>query len=104
LRKFAEACDENDISEGEAFYILQDSTKEPLQSVVMMVTPTGRDGHPGEVSTYPELTNCMLHRHADEASVAALVEVSNIAVQRDEGDHFSFAERLRRLNTQCGFM
>jgi len=27
LRKSAKACDENDISEGEAFYILQDFTK-----------------------------------------------------------------------------
>jgi len=103
LRKFAEACDENDISEGEAFYILQDSSKEPLKLVVMMVTPTRRDGHPGEVSTYLELANCMLRR-AYEVSVAALVEVSDSAVQRDEGDHFSFAERLRRLNTECGFM
>jgi len=26
LRKFAKVCDDNDISEGEAFYILQDFT------------------------------------------------------------------------------
>jgi len=31
LRKFAKACDDNDISEGETFYILQDFTKEPLK-------------------------------------------------------------------------
>jgi len=30
LQKFAKACDDNNISEDEAFYILQDFTKEPL--------------------------------------------------------------------------
>jgi len=30
LRKFAKACDDNNISDGEVFYILQDSTKEPF--------------------------------------------------------------------------
>jgi len=30
LRKFATACDDNDISEGEAFYILQDSRQAPI--------------------------------------------------------------------------
>jgi len=40
LRKFAKACDDNDISEGDAFYILQDFTNEPLKSEVMMVIPT----------------------------------------------------------------
>jgi len=32
FRKFAKACDDNKISEGEAFYILRDFTKEPLES------------------------------------------------------------------------
>jgi len=31
LRKFAKARDDNNISEGEAFYILQDFTKEPVK-------------------------------------------------------------------------
>jgi len=30
LRKFAKACDDNDIIKGEDFYIVQDFTKEPL--------------------------------------------------------------------------
>ena len=57
LRKFAKACDDNNLSEGEAFYILQDFTKEPLKSEVMMVMPTRRAGNPGEVTSYLELTN-----------------------------------------------
>ena len=104
LRKFAKACDENDISEGEAFYILKDFAKEPLKSEVMMVSPTRREGNPGEVTSYLELINWMLRRHVDEASVATLVETLNVAVQRDDEDEVSFAERLRRLNTECGFM
>jgi len=46
----------------------------------------------------------MLRRHVDAASVATLVETLNVAVQRDEEDELSSAERLRRLNTECGFM
>jgi len=47
LRKFAKASDDNDVSKGEAFYILHDFTKEPLKSKVMMVMPTRRAGNPG---------------------------------------------------------
>jgi len=46
----------------------------------------------------------MIQRHVDEASVATLVETFNVAVQRHDEDKLSFAERLRRLNTECGFM
>jgi len=104
LRKFAKACDDNDIFEGEAFYILKDFTKEPLKSEVMMVMPTRRAGKPGEVTSYLERINWMLRRHVDEASVATLVETLNVAVRRNDEDELSFAERLRRLNTECGFM
>ena len=46
----------------------------------------------------------MIRRHVDEASVANLGESHNVAVQRDDEDELSFAERLRRINTECGFM
>jgi len=104
LRKFAKNFDDNDISEGEAFYTLQDFTKEPLKSEVMMVLPTLRAGNPGEVTAYLGLINWMLRRDVDENSVASLVETLNVAVQWEDEDELSFAERLRRLNTKCGFM
>jgi len=104
LHKFAKACDDNNISEGEAFYILQDFTKEHLKSEVMMVMPTRRAGNPGEVTFHLELINWMIRRQVDAASVATQVETLNVAVQRDEEDELSFAERLRRLNTECGLM
>jgi len=46
----------------------------------------------------------MLQRHVDEASLATLVETLKVPVQRDDEDEFSSAERVRRLNTECGFM
>jgi len=100
LRKFANASDDKDISEGEAFYILQDFTKEPLKSEVMMVMPTRRAGNPGEVISCLELINWMLRRHVDVASVATLVETLSVVVQRDDEDELSFAERLRRLDNE----
>jgi len=57
LRKFAKACDDNNISEGKVFSIFQDITKEPLKSEVMMVMPSRRAGNPGEVTSYLELIN-----------------------------------------------
>jgi len=104
LRKFAKACDDNNIPEGEAFHILEDFTKEPLKSEVMMLMPTRRAGNPGEVTSDLELIKWMIWRHVDEASVATLVETLNVAVQRNDEDELSFAERLRRLNTEWGFM
>ena len=104
MRKFAKACDDNNISEGEALYILQDFTKEPFKSEVMMVLPTRRAGNPGEITSYLEVINWMLRRHVDEASVATLLETLSVAVQRDDEDELSFAERLRRHNTECAFM
>ena len=104
LRKFVKARDDNDISEGEAFYILPEFTKEPLESVVMMVMPSRRAGHPYEITFYLEHINWMMRRHVDEASVATQVETLNVVVQRDDEDEISSAERLRRLNTECGLM
>ena len=86
LRKFAKACDDDDIPEGEAFYLLHDFTKEPLQSGVMLALPIRRERNPGEVTNYLELIHWMLRRHVDEASVETLVEALNIATQRDDED------------------
>jgi len=59
LRKFAKACDHNDISEGKAFYILHECTKEPLKSEVMMVMPTRRAGTPAKsLPTWSLSTGC----------------------------------------------
>jgi len=69
-----------------------------------MVMPTLRAGSPREVTSYLKLINWILRRHVDEASVVTLVETLNVAVQRDDEDDLSLAERLRRLNTECGFM
>jgi len=80
LRNFSKACDDKGISEGEAFYILQDFMKVPLKSEVMMVMPTLRAGIPGEVTSYLGLINWMLRRHVDAASVETLVETLNVAV------------------------
>jgi len=42
LRNFAKACDDSFVSEGEAFYVLQDLTREPLRSEVMAVMSLGQ--------------------------------------------------------------
>lgn len=104
LKKFSKACDDNDVSEAEAFYMLQDFTKEPLRSEVMAVMPSRNGGNPGEVSSYLELINWMLRLHADETSLALQVEEFNRATQVESEDERAFAERLRQLNVLCGFI
>ncbi|GAB0498123.1 hypothetical protein MMPV_009464 [Pyropia vietnamensis] len=104
LRKFAKACDDNDVSEAEAFFMLQDFTKEPLRSEVMSVMPSRHGGNPGAVNSYLELINWMLRYHADEASLAAQVEEFNRATQTPGESERTFAERLRQLNVLCGFI
>jgi len=94
LRKFAKACDDNDVSEAEAFDMLQDFTKEPLRSEVMNVMPSRHGGNPGEVASYLELVNGLLRRHVDEAELAAQVEHFNRAPQASDEDELVFAERL----------
>ncbi|GAB0490122.1 hypothetical protein MMPV_001354 [Pyropia vietnamensis] len=86
LRKFAKACDDNDVSEAEAFYMLQDFTKEPLRSEVMNVMPSRHGGSPGEVSSYLELVNWLIRQHADEGTLALQVEEFNRATQTEGED------------------
>jgi len=104
LRKFCKACDDNDVSKGEAFYMLQDFFLEALSSEVMAVMPTRRGGNPGEVSSYLELVNWVIRMHADESTVAGLVEQFHQVRQEEKEDEMSYAERLRVLNTSCGFL
>jgi len=69
-----------------------------------MLKPTSPEGIPDKVSSYWELMYWMLRRDDSEGSVQALVETLHVAVQRDEDDEWSFPERRRPLNTECGFM
>jgi len=66
--------------------------------------PTRRGGNPGEVSSYLELGNWIIRMHADESTVAGLVEQLHQARQEEKEDEMSYAERLRVLNTSCGFL
>jgi len=102
LRKFSKACDDNDVSEGEAFYMLQDFTLEPLRAEVMAVMPTSRGGNPGEVSSYLELVNWIIRMHADESTVAGLVEQFHQARQEEKEEEMFYAERLRGLTPHVG--
>ena len=99
LRKFSKACDDNDVSEGEAFYMLQNFTLEPLRSEIMGIMPPRRGGNAGEVSFYLELVNWIIRMHADESTVAGLVEQFHQARQEEKEDEMSYNERYRVSNT-----
>lgn len=71
MRKFTKACDDSDVSEAEAFFVLHDFSKEPLRSELTNIMPSQHEGNLGEVTSYLELVNCLIRLHADEASMAA---------------------------------
>jgi len=51
-----------------------------------------------------DLVNWIIRKHADESTVAGLVEQFHQARQEEKEDEMSYAERLRVLNTSCGFL
>lgn len=104
LRGFSKACDDNAISEGMAFYMLQDCTKGILRTDIMSVMPSFSSGAAGEVTSYLEVVNWLLRSSAYEASFALQVEEFNHACQVDGEDEMVFAERVRKLNSMCGFL
>jgi len=52
----------------------------------MGVMPARRGGNPGEVSSYLELVNGIIRMHADESTVAGLVEQFHQARQEENED------------------
>ncbi|GAB0497973.1 hypothetical protein MMPV_009311 [Pyropia vietnamensis] len=104
LRKFCKACDDNDVSEAEAFYMLQDFTRDPLRTEVMAIMPSRHGGNPGEVTCYLQLINWHLRLHADEETLALQVEEFSKATQQASEDERAFSTRLRHLNVLCGFI
>jgi len=66
--------------------VLQDFTLEPLRTEIMGVMPARRGGNPGEVSSYLELVNGIIRMHADESTVAGLVEQFHQARQEENED------------------
>lgn len=95
LRMFADACNENDASEADAFFLLQDFTDKPRRSEVMSGMQNRHGGIPGEVSFYMELVKRMLRDHADEAPLAAHVKDCNDAAQNGGEHERAYAGRIR---------
>lgn len=104
LRRFTKACDDNAISEGMAFYMLQEFTKGDLRTELRSIIPSSSSGGAGEVTSYLELVNWLLRAMVDEAVLASLVEKFTQAHQAETEDEMSFAERVRKLNNLCGFL
>jgi len=84
--------------------MIQDFTLEALRSEIMAVMPTRRGGNPGEVSSYLELVSWVIRMRAEISTVAGLVGQFHQARQEEKEDAMSYAERLRVLNTSCGFL
>jgi len=57
LKRFVNAGNENDVSEGRAVYLLPEFTQGVLKRELYTITPSLQGGRSGEVSSYMELVN-----------------------------------------------
>lgn len=104
LNRFRKACNDNNLSEGRALYILPEFTKGDLKKELMSLLPSKAGGRTGEVYSYLQLVNCLFRRYADEETLSTQVAEFN-ALSQDEGEHeTAFYLRVRHENALCGYI
>jgi len=104
LSRFVKAGDDDDVSEGRALYLLPELTKGDLKRELYTIMPSLQGGWSGEVSSYMELINWLLHKYADEQSLRnqdTLFHGDAQEADETESEYYVCFQGLRRL---CGYM
>jgi len=102
LNHFVKAGNDNDVSEGRALYLLPEFTKGDLKRELCTIMSSLQRGRSGEVSSYMELVNWLLHIYADEQSLSDKDALFHGASQEDGEAENDFYVRLRGLRRFCG--
>jgi len=102
--RFVKARNENDVSEGRAFYLLPELTKGDLKRELYTIMPSLQGGRSGEVSSYMELVNWVLRQYADEQTLSDEDALFHRASQEDGETENDFYVRLRGLRRLCGYI
>lgn len=104
LNRFRKACDDNNLSEGRALYLLPEFTQGDLKKELLSIMPSTTGGRTGEVTSYLELVNWLLRSYADEEVISTQVAEFNAASQEEDEDETAFYRRVRKLNALCGYI
>jgi len=103
LRRFVLACDESNIWEGKALYLVGSFLSGSAATLFAKILPDAAGHIPGRtVASYPEAVNWLLVNHADEVTLNQAAADVNRAVLGSHETPGAFAERLRELGESCG--
>ena len=94
LNLIVKAGNDNDVSEGRALYLFPELTKGDIRRESYTVIPSLQDRRSGEVSSYMELVNWLLHKYADEQSLSDQDALFYGATQGDGEAENDFYMRL----------
>jgi len=104
LNRFVKAGNDNDLSEGRAFYLLLEFPNGDLRRELYTIVPSLQGRRSGEVSSYMELVNRHLRLYADEQSLSDQEALFHGASQEHGETEKYFYVRLRRLHRLCGYI
>lgn len=103
LRRFVKACNDNDVSEGKALYLLVNFMTGEAEQRFAQVLPDSAGHVLGRtVGSYPEAVNWLLSNYADADSLRKAVGKLNRATMERQETPDAFARRVRELSEACG--
>lgn len=103
LRRFVKACNDNDISEGKALYLMVNFMTGEAEQRFAQVLPDSAGHVVGRtVGSYPEAVNWLLSNYADADSLRKAVGKLNRATMERQEAPDTFARRVRELSEACG--
>ncbi|GAB0491044.1 hypothetical protein MMPV_002288 [Pyropia vietnamensis] len=102
LRRFVKACNDNNVSEGRALYLIGNFLSGDAEARFTRVMPDSAGHVPGRtVSSFPEAVNWFLTNYADpQALNQALADCTRATMTSGETPE-AFAQRLRELGEAC---
>ena len=103
LRKFVKACDDNDVSEGMALYLIPNFLAGEAETRFTRNLPKS-DGRAGResLSSFPEAVNWFLSTYAEPHALGLAQDKFSRATLADNESVDAFAGRLRALAELCG--
>eukprot|EP00170_Pyropia_yezoensis_P000591 contig_2896_g592 len=103
LRRFVKGCNDNDVSEGKALYLLVNVMTEKAEQRFAPVLPDSAGHIVGRtVGSYLEADNWLLSNYADADALRKAVGTLNPATMERQESPDAFDRRVREMSEACG--
>ncbi|GAB0497903.1 hypothetical protein MMPV_009240 [Pyropia vietnamensis] len=103
LRKFVKACDDNEVSEGMALYLIPHFLSGEAEARFTRYLPGGgSDKGVSALTTYPHAVNWLLSTYAEPHTLGLAQDAFSRATLGDKETVEAFSARLRGLAELCG--